>query len=338
MDLRENPVKPFLPEGKKDIITILEEMEGISFQGRNLGISFRIWKKMLEDRIFIFLGLAGAMVPAGMRKVISFLIRSRLIDCLVSTGANLFHDCHESLGRVHYKISPFLDDVKLKEAEMDRIYDTLASEEEFQKTDRFIQEFARTLDKKRCYSTREFLYYLGEYLSKRGKEEGILTSAYRSKIPVYCPAIGDSSLGIALVAGKISLEFDLLKDVEETAYLVQEAKKTGVIYIGGGTPKNFIQQTQVTLSVKGEKSEGHSYAIQIITDAPHWGGLSGATLEEAQSWGKISAQAEKVTLYCDATLALPLLAEGLARARKRGLTRPSIPQFEPGEENIRIKG
>jgi deoxyhypusine synthase len=338
MNLRENPVKPFLPQGEKDIVAILEEMEGVSFQGRNLGTSFRIWKEMLEDRTFIFLGLAGAMVPAGMRKIISFLISNRLIDCLVSTGANLFHDCHESLGRMHYRTSPFLDDVKLKEAGMDRIYDTLASEEDFQKTDQFIQEFARTLDRKRYYSTREFLYYLGEKLSKKGKEEGILTSAYRSKIPLYCPAMGDSSLGIALVAGKISIKFDLLKDVEETAYLAGEAEKTGVIYIGGGTPKNFIQQTQVTLSVKGKKSQGHFYAIQIITDAPHWGGLSGATLEEAQSWGKISARAKKVTLYCDATIALPLLAQGLARAGKRGLKRPSIPQFEPGEENIRIKG
>jgi len=336
MNLREHPVKPFSPDGEKDLDTLLNEMENISFQGRNLGICFRVWKEMLKDRVFIFLGLAGAMVPAGMRKVVSFLITHRLIDCIVSTGANLFHDCHESLGRKHYKASPFLEDVKLRKMEMDRIYDTLASEEEFQLTDQFIQNFAGTLDVTRSYTTREFLYLLGEFLSKKAKEEGILTSAYKNKVPIYCPAIGDSSIGIALVAGKVNVNFDLLRDVEETAYLVKEAGKTAVIYIGGGTPKNFIQQTQVTLNVSGIKSEGHYYAIQIITDPPHWGGLSGATLEESQSWGKISPQAKKVTLYCDATLALPLLTEALARELKRGLTRVFVPKLNPGKSKIEI--
>ncbi len=332
MEFKKYPVKPFSITGEKDIVTVLEDMENISFQARSLGTSFRIWKEMLEDEVLIFLGLAGAMVPAGMRKILSYLIDERLIDCIVSTGANLFHDCYESLGKLHYRTSPLVDDEKLKEKGLDRIYDTLAPEEGFRDTDRFIQEFAKNLDPTRYYTTREFLYFLGKYLSEKGKEKGILTSAYQKNVPIYCPAIGDSSLGIALAAGGISLKFDLIKDVSETAYLVESAEKTGVIYIGGGTPKNFIQQTQVTLSCMKKDKEGHFYAIQIITDPPHWGGLSGCTLEEAQSWGKISIKAKKVTCYLDATIALPLLVEGLAHLIKKGFKRPYIPQFTIGEE------
>ncbi|MBC7190012.1 deoxyhypusine synthase family protein, partial [Candidatus Aerophobetes bacterium] len=291
MEFMNYPVKPFSVTGDKDAESILEEMEGISFQGRTLATSFKIWKGMLEDRTLIFLGLAGAMVPAGMRKVVSYLIEKRLVDCVVSTGANLFHDCYETLGKAHYKTHPFVDDRLLREKEMDRIYDVVAPERGFRETDSFIQEFAEKLDKERLYSTREFFYLFGEYLNARKKEDGILTTAYLKNVPIYCPAIGDSSIGIALAVGNIPVKFDVVKDVDETAYLAGSMGKTGVIYIGGGTPKNFIQQTQVTLSCMGKGGEGHFYAIQITCDAPHWGGLSGCTMEEAQSWGKISLQA-----------------------------------------------
>ncbi|MBE0479018.1 deoxyhypusine synthase [Candidatus Aerophobetes bacterium] len=336
MNFRKHPVKPFTITGESNMDSILQEMESISFQARSLGASFRIWKEMLKDETFIFLGLAGAMVPAGMRKVISYLIDKRLIDCLVSTGANLFHDCYESLGKAHYQTSIFVDDEKLKEEGLDRIYDTLAPETGFRSTDEFIRKFAEGLDKKHFYTTREFFYLLGKFLEEKKAEEGIVTTAYKRKVPIYCPAVGDSSLAISLAAGGIFLKFDVLKDVYETAYLAEKAKKTGVIYIGGGTPKNFIQQTQVTLSCMGKDKEGHSYAIQITCDASHWGGLSGCTMEEAQSWGKISIKAKKVTCYCDATIALPLLVEGLASFLKKGFGREYIPQFVM-DENMRLE-
>lgn len=336
MNFKKYPVKPFLPTGEKEIDVVLEEMENISFQARSLGASFRIWKEMLQDKTLIFLGLAGAMVPAGMRGIISYLINERLIDCIVSTGANLFHDAYESLGSYHYQASPLVDDKKLREEGMDRIYDTVAPEEGFRDTDEAIRGFARGLDSTRSYTTREFLYLLGEYLCREGDQAGILTCAYRKKVPIYCPAIGDSSLGIALAAEKIPIKFDPLKDVYETAHLARMMERTGVIYIGGGTPKNFIQQTQVTLSCMGEETEGHFYAVQVITDAPHWGGLSGCTLEEAQSWGKISLKAKKVTCYCDATIALPFLVEGLASFLRKGFKRTFFPRFRM-EEDIEIE-
>jgi deoxyhypusine synthase len=281
---------------------------------------------MVADKSFIFFGLAGAMVPAGMRRVMVFLIQKKLLNCLVSTGANLFHDCHESLGRRHFQGSAAADDLALRQHQVDRIYDTFASDLEFQQTDRFIAAFAAELERNRPYTTREFLELLGQRLSGQAQQEGILTAAYKAGMPIYCPAIGDSSIAIALAVGDengpIEVQFDLLADVKETADLAAKASSTGVIYIGGGTPKNFIQQTEVTATLRGDKVSGHTFAIQITADAPHWGGLSGCTFSEAQSWGKISPQAKKVSVHCDATIALPLLASAMAEWLEEGAPPP----------------
>lgn len=312
----DTPISPFEVKSGQTVREVLRRMESISFQGRSLGTAFRVWREMLADDATVIMGLSGAMVPAGMRSVIAYLIENRFIDCLVSTGANLFHDCHETLGRFHFRGDPHFDDITLYQRGVDKIYDTYASEEEFRRSDKFVADFAGGLNSQRIYTTREFLKLLGEWLGEEGPAEGILTSAAKANVPVYCPAIGDSSLGIALtlLTSKIGrrFQFDVIGDVEELTNIVAKSKKTGVIYVGGGTPKNFIQQTEVAASILGHDVKGHHYAIQIIVDAPHWGGLSGATFEEAQSWGKISASAKKVTLYCDATIALPLLVTALA--------------------------
>jgi deoxyhypusine synthase len=312
----KNPTRPLEIENIKDVAQLLEKMSGISFQGRNLSTALSVWKEMLKKNVVIFLGLSGAMIPGGLRRILVYLIKNRLIDCLVSTGANLFHDLHESLGKYHYLGDHLTNDLKLRKAGIDRIYDTFALEKEFRKTDSYIRDFAYDLDLTRPYGTREFLYLLGERLSKEMKKEGILTSAYKAKVPIYCPAISDSSVGIALATHykRNRFLFDVIKDVEEMALIVMRSKATGVIYVGGGTPKNFIQQAEITASImKNAEVPGHKYAIQITTDAPQWGNLSGCTFQEAQSWGKIHKKARTVTVYCDATIALPFLVTALAQ-------------------------
>lgn len=150
-------------------------------------------------------------------------------------------------------------------------------------------------------------------------------------MPVYCPAIGDSSIGIAVAFGRHkgdnNLNFDVVEDVLETARIVIRSENTGVIYLGGGTPKNFIQQTEVTASIMGEDVPGHKYAIQIITDPPHWGGLSGCTFAEAQSWGKVAADATAVTVYCDATIALPIVVAALEEEKEALSDKRTAPRF-----------
>lgn len=317
----------------------VERLGGTSYQARSLGTALEIWKDMLRSHSTIFLGLAGAMVPAGMKEVISYLIRRRFIDCLVSTGANLFHDLAEALGTRHYRGTPSVDDTALQRMGIDRIYDTFALEDDFRKADDWIAEFAADLDPYRPYTTREFLYLVGRKLASLGVNEGILVSAFRSGVPLYCPALGDSSYGIALAMARIrdgrEVRIDIVKDVIETTLIATGARTTGVVYVGGGTPKNFIQQTEVTASVVGKTVEGHRYAIQITQDSPQWGGLSGCTFEEAQSWGKISKKASMVTVHADATIALPLLASAMASSLSLAKKR-RIPRFDISGESLEI--
>ncbi len=334
-EILSTPTRPLAIDGRKNVAALLEKMLGISFQGRNLARAYHIWHRMLRDRVMIMMGVAGAMIPAGMRRLLVYMIKHRLIDCLVSTGASFFHDIHESLGRLHYQCSPHMDDVVLQKCLIDRMYDTLVDEEEFREEDAFIGRFAGSLDQSRPYTTREFLYLLGKKIALRAKEDGIVTAAYKAAIPLYCPAIGDSSIGIGIAEhrhlGKNQFTFDIIGDVLETARLAGESPASGVIYFGGGTPKNFVQQSEVTATFMRQAANGHKYALQVVTDAPHWGGLSGCTFEEAQSWGKIAHDASMVTVHCDSTIAMPMLVTALSEDRAL-IRQRKKPKFEMGRE------
>lgn len=327
----QHPVVPLVP-GRMTVAEYLRSCKDLSFQARSLGIAFDIWQKALQDDTTIFFGLSGAMTPAGLRKVVVHLLENRLIDVLVTTGANVFHDLHETIGRQHYKCHPATDDKMLRKHYLDRIYDVLGNEKEYGELDRMIARFAASLPK-RPYSTREWFHEFGKFLHGIKKDQGIVTAAYEAGVPIYAPALGDSSYGIGLASNKESQDFLLhpVKDVKETAEIAAEAPRTGIIFIGGGTPKNFTQQTEVTAEYLGYEMKGHKYCIQVTTDAPHWGGLSGCTFEESTSWGKIHFEAEKIAVYSDATISLPLLACGLAELRAHRF-RPSRPKFGWGEE------
>ncbi len=312
--LRES-TQPVSPE-HTSLASLLQAMAKTGFQGRKLGEAFLAWKSMLEDdEVTVFFGLSGAMVPAGMRRLIAHLIRKHYIDVLVSTGANIFHDIHEALGGKHYLGSAHVDDSLLYKHGIDRIYDVFAKEEEFRKVDNFIAEACSELDG-RVLSSREIVEFLGEKLKEKGAaEDSITLSAYEEGIPVFVPALGDSSIGIALTLARrrgYTVVVDQIKDVDEITRIVEESEKTGVIYIGGGVPKNFIQQTEVVASILGVDKGGHEYAVQFTTDAPHWGGLSGCTFEEAVSWGKIAVHSKKVQCFVDATIALPIVVNALS--------------------------
>jgi deoxyhypusine synthase len=306
---------------------LVERMGGTSFQARNLSRAARLWEEMLKGETFIFFGLAGAMVPAGLRPVIAYLIQNRLIDCLVSTGANLFHDVHESLGSCHFQCEPGHDE-DLRQAGLDRIYDTLLRAEELEREEDFIARFSAHLPPERPVGTREYLHLLGRDLSSQGRAGGILVSAYENGVPVFCPALADSVLGTALAAARVkygcNLKWDLAQDVLDMIQLCARAPATGVVLVGGGTPKNFIQQASLCVGLFGEAVRGHKYAVQITTDSPQWGGLSGCTFEEARSWGKVAKGARTATVYADATIALPLIVSTLAERCQAILPRKGL--------------
>jgi len=312
-------VTPFPITGSASASEIARRLAATAFQGRNLGEAAAIWEAMLRDEATVFMGLAGAMVPGGMRPLIVYLIENRLIDVLVSTGANLYHDVYETLGHPHFQ-SPVGgdagDDVHLANLRIYRFYDTLAPEHEFSIGERFVTEFSLTLDEDRPYSTREYFHLLGKALTPLAKQEGILTAAARHGVPIYCPAFGDSVHGLAVAEGRVRtgkrVMFDIIGDVLETAHIALTANKTGVVYVGGGTPKNFIQQAGVAAYLFQRERPGHSYGIQVTTDEPQWGGLSGCTFEEAQSWRKIAPDASFVTANVDATIGMPIIVSALA--------------------------
>lgn len=333
-DLLHTPTRPFPIDGAASAANVLEKLGGVGFQGRQMGRAFEVWKNMLADpECTIVMGMSGAMVPGGMRRVVRFLIENRLIDALASTGANFFHDIHETRGHFHYQGSAEMNDTDLAANMVDRMYDVLADEEMFREHDRWIGRFAASLDQSRPYTTREFLYLLGLELAKETKEHGIVSAAAVHGVPLFCPAIGDSSIGIGIADNRANggnnLMFDMIGDVLEITSVVQESPATGVIYFGGGTPKNYVNQTEVIANLVDPNKDGHRYGIQVVTDAPHWGGLSGCTFEEAQSWGKLQKDAQMVNCHCDSTIAMPLLVQALAEQTELIEARKKrAPRFE----------
>ena len=335
------PVEPFTVEPDAAASDLLARMEKISFQGRSLATARRIWEKMLGADCTIFLGMAGALSAGGLRMIVAHLIANRYVDCLVSTGANLYHDLHETRGRHHFIGSPHEDDAKLQGEHIDRVYDTYASEDEFCENDEWIAEFALTLER-RPYTSREFLYHLGGYLWQQTGHDGILTAAYRANVPIFCPAIADSSIGMGLsqarhrdaTAGLI----DVVGDIVESANIVIRHPRTASVVLGGGTPKNFINQASVQAEFFDDRIGGHRYALQIVTDVPHFGGASGSSLEEARSWGKLATDAEQVTVHADATIALPLLVSALAGSARDTLAARTPITFELSGPTMAVNG
>jgi deoxyhypusine synthase len=335
------PVEPFAVQAGADADDILARMERISFQGRNLAVARRIWERMLGEECTIFLGLAGALSAGGLRLAIAHLIEHRYVDVVVSTGANLYHDLHEARGRRHYIGSPREDDAALQSERIDRVYDTYANEREFIENDEWIAEFALTLDR-RPYSSREFLYLLGGHLWTSTGAPGILTAAYRAGVPIYCPAIADSSIGMGLSQARhrdaSAGHLDVIGDVIESANIVIRRPRTASIVLGGGTPKNFINQATVQAEFYDRRVGGHRYAIQIVTDVPHFGGASGASLEEAQSWGKLAADAERISVHADVTIALPVLVSALALSADAARTARKPLRFDLSGPTLAVEG
>jgi deoxyhypusine synthase len=285
--------------------------------------------------------MAGALSAGGLRLVVAHLIAHRYVDCLVSTGANLYHDLHETRGQRHFIGSPHADDAALAEERVDRVYDTYASEEEFIGNDNWIASFAASLDK-RSYTSREFLHLLGGHLWKTTGADGILTAAYRANVPIFCPAIADSSIGMGLSQARQKTAgagyIDIIGDIVESANVVIRRPRTASVVLGGGTPKNFINQATVQAEFYSDEVTGHRYALQIVTDVPHFGGASGSSLEEAQSWGKLATDSARISVQADATIALPLLASALAVTGPPILARRQPPVFTLASKVMTIDG
>ena len=321
----------------KGLGDLLQQFQGTSIQARNLGRALAVWENALTDpkRPTIFLGLSGPLIAAGLRKVLRDAIDWGLVDVVVSTGAVLYQDIYQTIGGRHWIGTPTADDVRLRDLYLDRIYDTYVDELKFEETDRAIGAVTEKFPA-RPASSREFLEFLGTQFDD---DSSIVATAARRGVPVFSPALIDSSIGIGLTLhyqknrGRPRFLLDAVRDNYELVQILAHSPRTAVVYVGGGTPKNWINDGIVMANYAfGREGEGHFYALQVTTDVPHWGGLSGSTLDEAQSWGKISKTATRSMAHLEASIGLPLLIGALWDRRKLWQPRSRLKFAWDGDE------
>lgn len=313
----------------KGLNDLMDAYGEASIQARNLGTCARVFEQMLidPDRPTIMLGLAGPLIAAGLRKVIRDMVEHGLVDVIVSTGAIIYQDIYQAKGFKHYRGTPQADDKALRDLYIDRIYDTYVDEDKFWKLDCSIGYFADELPEGR-YSTRQFLQALGETIDD---PNSILGTTTKHGVPVFVPALNDSSIGIGLTDhyhrcvknNRQGVIIDAIRDNYELTQLVVNSPCTAAVYIAGGVPKNFINDAVVMSYVFDRDTGGHRYAIQLTTDVPHWGGLSGSTLSEATSWGKVSKKATHAMAFVEPSVSLPLLV-GAQLEKRVAANRPRL--------------
>ena len=312
-DLLKEQIK-HIDIAKIDSRYLISSMAKMSFTSRDLARAADIYAKMVADKsCTVILTLAGSTSAGGCMQLYADLIKYNMVDAVVATGASIVDmDFFEALGFKHYKGTPFIDDRKLRQFYIDRIYDTFINEDDLQVCDKTIQKIADKLEP-RPYSSREFIWEMGKYLSKHSKKKGSLVEmAHKHNVPIFCPAFSDSSAGFGLVMHQVAhpnnhVTIDSVKDFRELTEIKIQAKTTGLLIIGGGTPKNFAQDIVVCAEVLGKKVGMHKYAVQITVADPRDGACSSSTLKEAGSWGKVENTYEQM-VFAEATLALPILA------------------------------
>jgi deoxyhypusine synthase len=307
---------------KVNVIPMVEMMDRTAFQARNLATAAKYVDTMVADpECGVILTMAGSLISAGQKGVILDMVCCNMVDAIVSTGANIVdQDFFEALGFRHYQGTPFVNDNELREAHIDRIYDTYIDEDELRVCDETVHKIAEGLaarpDGARAYSSREFIQEMGKYLEKNHpKAESLVLECYRKGVPIFCPAFSDCSAGFGLVfhqvaamnAGKPYITIDSVADFRELTAIKVEQGVTGLFMLGGGVPKNFVQDIVVSAEFLGYDVEMHKYAVQLTVADERDGALSGSTLKEANSWGKVDTAMEQM-VFGELTTTLPIIA------------------------------
>jgi len=297
-----------------DARKIISSMEKMSFVSRETANAANIFNDMIRDKnCTIFLTLAGSTSAAGCMHIYRDMIKYNMVDAIVATGASIIDmDFFEALGFKHYQGSQFQDDKELRKNYIDRIYDTYIDEDELQMCDKTIEEIADSLEA-RSYTSREFIHEIGKYLKSNAKKKNsLIETAYDNEVPIFCPAFTDSSAGFGLVMHqernpKKHLTIDSIREFRELTEIKIRSKDSGLFMIGGGVPKNFIQDTVICAELLGKEVAMHKYAIQITVADSRDGACSSSTLKEASSWGKVDVTKEQM-VFAEATSVLPLIA------------------------------
>jgi deoxyhypusine synthase len=312
-DFLKNPVE-HIDITSFDSRKIISSMEKMSFVSRETANAAKIYNEMLKDKdCTIFLTLAGSTSAAGCMNIYKDLVKFNMVDAIVATGASIVDmDFFEALGFKHYQGSQFQNDTELRNNYIDRIYDTYIDEEELQLCDKIICEIANNLEV-RSYTSREFINEMGKYLKKNSvKKDSLIETAFDNNVPIFCPAFTDSSAGFGLVMHQEQnpekhMTIDSVREFRELTEIKIKSKGSGLFMIGGGVPKNFIQDTIICAELLGKDVDMHKYAVQITVADSRDGACSSSTLKEASSWGKVDITKEQM-VFAEATSVLPLIA------------------------------
>lgn len=327
-DFLVTPITRFEPDPDATLRAFIEALGRTGGQPRRLSDAIALWNRMVERNRLIFCAVAGAPVPMGFGPAIASLIEQRRIDVLDITGAQLTHDMLEIIGSVHYQGRVNADDVALAEQDVNRFWDTFGDEADYRRVEPMIFEFAAGLPD-RSLTTREYIYRMGLHFKKIGSQRGILTAAADAGTPVYCPAIGDSVLGMDLgffrAEGGKPIQFDIVQDVLEMAAIVLLAEelggRTSTVIFGGGAPRNHIQQSQIGSYMFKTKGKGHAEAVRFSIEPAETGALSGSTISEGISWKKFDPNVEAVEVFLDSNLSIAIAASLVASRDASGCFR-----------------
>ena len=326
------PTRPISVDRDRSVAGLLEKMEGAGFGARQLAEAHRIWLDMLDDNATIYLCGSGNLIPSGMRRLLAYVIKNRFVDVLVLSGTVLFHDIHETLGRNHYQAHPSMTDDELEASDVARMGDLLANQEEYHEADEWIGSVINQLELSRSYSIREFLHLLGRELSEIAHEDGILTSAFKSRVPVYCPDLLESQLSVGIARArfekKIQFSFDITQDTMEMMNIAQKTRNSGILTMGSICAQSMVNMAEISSYITRTSPRGHKYAVSITTDSvpldvrtPSIGG------NHTQLFGKLLKNATTAYVPADPSIALPLIITALSQTAAKfmkGRKRPSF--------------
>ncbi len=326
------PTRPVPIDRDRSVAGLLEKMEGAGFGAKQLAEAHRIWLDMLDDNSTIYVCGSGNLIPSGMRRLLAYVIKNRFVDVLVMSGTVLYHDIHETLGRNHFQAHPSMSDEDLEGADIVRIGDILANSEEYQEADEWIGSVINQLDLTRSYSTREYLHLLGRELAEIAHEDGIMTSAYKARIPVFCPDLVGSEMAIGIARARFEKKsqfmFDTTQDTMDMMQISQKTRHSALIALGSANSQKMLNLTEYCSYITRTTMRGHKYAISITTDSapletrtPSYGGV------HTSAFGKLVRGATTAYVPADPSIALPMIITALSQTAAKfmkGRKRPSF--------------
>ena len=326
------PTRPIPIDRDRSVAGLLEKMEGAGFGAKQLAESHRIWLDMLDDNSTVYFCGSGNLIPSGMRRLMAYVIKNRFVDVLVMSGQTLFQDIHETLGRNHYQAHPSMDDEELELSEVYRIGDMLANQDEYREADEWVGSVVNQFDVTRQYSIREFLHLMGRELAEIAAEDGILTSAYKARVPIFCPDLMSSELAVGIARcrfeKKVQFQFDIIQDTLDMMTIAQKTRNSAIITLGDAQGQNFVNMTELAAYVNRITPRGHKYAVSISSNNPNYGvrtpSISG---NHSQVFGKLLKGATTAYVDCDPSIALPMIVTALSQTAAKYMKGRKRPNF-----------